>query len=195
MDRRLIRRLNELWRPIYPHLARWLIQGSTPRPGWILELGPFSGGISTALARQCEGVRPICLMAEEEIARTVKRQFGPELRVLVGGLQKLPFGASLRTVIFRGAFFFLTPQIIRETYRILKPGSWAILGGGYGAHTPAEEIAKIAQESKRLNDLLGKRWISRGELEEMLGDAGLQGYGEILEEGGLWVFLKKGSPQ
>lgn len=130
-------------------------------------------------------------MSEREVADTIRKQFGSKMEILVGSPGRLPFAASFDLAIYRGAFFFLTPYIIKETYRILKPAGRALLGGGYGPLTPPKDIAKIVEESKRLNYLLGKKWISRGELEEMVREVGMEKYSEILEEGGLWLLLKK----
>jgi len=113
------------------------------------------------------------------------------MQILVGSLEQLPFMASFDLAIFRGAFFFLTHQMISETYRILKPAGRALLGGGYGPLTPHWEIEKIAEESKRLNYQLGKKWISREELEEMVREAEMERNSEILEDGGLWLIIKK----
>jgi SAM-dependent methyltransferase len=93
-------------------------------------------------------------MCEREVADSIRKQFGSNVEILIGSPERLPLRASFDLVIYRGAFFFLTPEIIKETYRVLKPTGRALLGGGYGPLTPSEEIAKIAEESKRLN----KRW-------------------------------------
>jgi SAM-dependent methyltransferase len=191
MDSELISRLNELWEPIYPFLARWISKHCPRMPGLSLEMGPFSGGISRGFIGLFQDTRTVCLMSENEVADTVRKQFGPKMEILVGSLERLPFVASFDVAVFRGAFFFLTPPMIRETYRILKPGGRALLGGGYGPLTPSGEITKIADESKRLNDRLGKRRISKGELEHMVREAEMEKYSEILEEGGLWLLLKR----
>lgn len=191
MDTELISRLNELWRPIYPYLAQWISRRCATEPRWILELGPFSGGISSALRNQFEDARTICLMRQIEVAQVVKRQFEPDMEILVGHLERLPFVPSFDISISRGAFFFLTTEMIKEAHRILNPGGWALLGGGYGPFTPPEEISEIAGESKRLNYQLGKTWISKGELKEMVREARMERYSEILEEGGLWLLLRK----
>lgn len=187
----LVRRLNELWRPIYPYLARWISRQCPSEPRWILELGPFSGGISSALGNQFKNARTVCLMRQMEVARVVQGQFEPNIEILVGHLERLPFASSFDITISRGAFFFLTTEMMKEAHRILNPGGWALLGGGYGPLTPREEISGIAEESKRLNYELGKKWISKIELKEMVREAGMEGYGEILEEGGLWLLLRK----
>jgi SAM-dependent methyltransferase len=106
-------------------------------------------------------------------------------------MNALPFDDNFDLIISRGAFFFLTPGIIKESYRALKPGSIALLGGGYGALTPEAEIRKIAEESKDLNYKLGKAWISKNELLEMAETAGIAGSSHIIEEGGLWLLVQK----
>ncbi len=191
MDTPLINRINELWRPVYPYLAQWISRRCPSEPRWILELGPFSGGISSALRNQFEDARTICLMRQIEVAQVVKRQFEPNPEILVGHLERLPFTPSFDISISRGAFFFLTSEMMKEAHRILNPGGWALLGGGYGPLTPPEEISGIAEESKRLNYQLGKKWISKGELKKMVREAGMERYSEILEEGGLWLLLRK----
>ncbi|MGD9320897.1 MAG: methyltransferase domain-containing protein, partial [Desulfobacteraceae bacterium] len=191
MDSELISRLNELWQPIYPHLARWIGRHYPGKPSLTLELGPFSGGISKGFKGLFENVRTLCLMSEAEVAGSIRNQFGWNLEVLVGSPERLPLRASFDLAVYRGAFFFLTPEIIKETYRVLKPAGRALLGGGYGPLTPLEEMVKIAEESKRLNYRLGKKWISRGELEEMVREAEMERDSKILEQGGLWLLLEK----
>ena len=193
MDIQAVIRLNELWRAIYPFLARWISRWCPEKTGWVLELGLFSGGINRALMAQRPALKTVCLISQDKVARAVKKQFESSFETAVGALDSLPFGVFFDVVIFRGAFFFLTPTIIRETYRVLKPGAYGILGGGYGPLTPLEEISEIARESKILNYQLGKKWISKGELKEMVNDAGMEKCARIIEDGGLWLLLKKDS--
>ena len=191
LDARLMARLNILWLPIYPYMGEWIRQWCPEKTGRVLETGPFSGGISSALTRVVPDLRTVSLMSQDAVARTTKAQFKPNLETIIGSLESLPFGPTFDTVIFRGAFFFLTPQMIKEAYRVLKPGACALLGGGYGPLTPEKEIKKIAEESKKLNYQLGKKWISRENLEQMVVEAGSEEYSQILEEGGLWLLLRK----
>ncbi len=191
MDTELISRLNELWQPIYPYLAQWIGKHCLEKPSLVLELGPFSGGISRGFKGLFENVRTLCLMSEREVADSIRNQFGSNVEILIGSPERLPLRASFDLAIYRGAFLFLTPQVIKETYRVLKPAGRALLGGGYGPLTPSEEIAKIAEESKRLNYQLGKKWISMGELKEMVREAEMERDSKILEDGGLWLLLEK----
>jgi methylase of polypeptide subunit release factors len=51
MDMNDLKRVNSLWVKIYPHLALQIMENYQRDFGMVLELGPFSGGISMALAR------------------------------------------------------------------------------------------------------------------------------------------------
>ena len=192
MKTQLIDQLNILWQPIYPWLARWIenLYG-TPTKGHILEMGPFSGGIISSLLKNPENPAGIMALSETHVAEAIGTAFSNPCPILISPLDHLPLMPTFGLVICRGAFFFLTPDIISETYRILRPGGHALLGGGYGPMTPSEIISPIADESKDLNYQLGKKWLSREALTEMVAKANLQNRSEILTEGGLWLRLSK----
>ena len=191
MDVRLIKRLNELWQPIYPFLGKWILKWCPEDIGRVLELGPFSGGISTSLLKHKPQLQAFCLVDQEELIEPIRAAFHPHIEFIIGGLKMLPFRPSFDLIIFRGAFFFLTSEMIKESYSSLRPGGYALLGGGYGPLTPKEEIEKIALESKKLNYRLGKRSISREVLARMIDEAGLNLCSTIIEDGGLWVLVNK----
>ena len=157
----------------------------------MLELGPFSGGISAALLECNPNLKALCLPAREKVARWLATAFDSRIGMACGRLDRLPFSGGFDLVVFRGAFFFLTPAIIAESYRILKPAGRALLGGGYGPLTPADEIANIAVESKMLNYRLGKQILGRAALDSMVATAALAERATIIETGGLWVLLQK----
>jgi ubiquinone/menaquinone biosynthesis C-methylase UbiE len=94
-------------------------------------------------------------------------------------------------VISRGVFFFLDESILKEMYRILSPGGIGFIGGGFGISTPRVLMDDIASESRRLNQRLGKKWISEAQLREMVISAGLEKYTRIIDEGGLWLLLER----
>ena len=189
MDPELITRLNTLWEPIYPHLARWIESWIPENTGHILEIGPFSGGIIAALLQRHPTVQGLIALEEASVAQTVLKSFGRFCPILLSPLAHLPLLPTFSLVVCRGAFFFLNPDIIKESSRILKPGGYALLGGGYGPGTPSDIISPIAEESKDLNYRLGKKRLSRKNLEKMASEAGLETRSTIIEKGGLWLLI------
>ncbi len=191
MDAELITRLNTLWKPIYPHLAQWIETWIPRETGHILEAGPFSGGIIHSLLARRPTLQGLIVLREATAARTIQDSFGPPCPILISPLDHLTLLPNFDLVVCRGAFFFLTPEIIKECHRILKPGGHALLGGGYGPQTPKYIISNIAGESRDLNYRLGKKWLSRENLEKMVFETGLEQQSTIIEAGGLWLLISR----
>jgi ubiquinone/menaquinone biosynthesis C-methylase UbiE len=199
MDLEDLKRINRLWNRIYPYLALQITEGCRKDSGAVLELGPFSGGISMELVRRYPGFN----ITIADKSSKVLDCFDEEIRL--AGLSKnikirkttfspLVFkDAEFDLVISRGVFFFLDENgdLLREISRVLKEGGMAFIGGGFGKDTPKELIDEIGDESRVLNDRLGRKRISIEELEQIIKRAELVGSCRIVEEGGLWVAIEK----
>jgi SAM-dependent methyltransferase len=194
-----LRRLNELWAPVYPYLARQVAELVPAEPAAVLELGPFSGGLSLALAARWPRASFTLAAPREELAvlRTLALPGGPpeghpQITFVPTALVPLDLPEKhYNLVIFRGAFFFLTPGILREAFRVLKTGGVGFIGGGYGRYTPPELIASLAEDSRDLNYRLGKRRVSLAEVEELIAAAGLATQARLTSEGALWIVLRR----
>jgi hypothetical protein len=191
MEPHLLERLNLLWQPVYPFLGKWMRRWCPDGAERVMELGPFSGGVTTALLDQGIGSRAICVVEEKTWIGPVKAISQAPIEFVIGRLDDLCFSSGLDLIVFRGAFFFLTDGIIKECYRILRSGGRALMGGGYGPFTPSQLIDGIGEESKILNYRLGKRLMSKDDLLDMVSKAGLQPCCTIMDEGGLWLLLRK----
>ena len=99
---------------------------------------------------------------------------------------------SFDLVVLRGAFFFImdNPAILTEIHRLLGPGGLGFAGGGYGREAPPAIVDGIAEESRRLNDALGRRRVSVRDLSRLLAATGLDGCTRIVEEGGVWLEMR-----
>jgi ubiquinone/menaquinone biosynthesis C-methylase UbiE len=195
----MLKDVNDLWRKIYPYLAAQVMEYYGKSYGDVLELGPFAGGISVELAKRYPALK-ITLAAQESGMVDVLRTeiegagFDREIELRCCGLDNLAFSGSLfDLLIFRGAFFFLDEEckIIQEIYRVLKEDGVAFIGGGFGKATPQPLIDEIAFESRDLNDRLGRKRVTLGEVKAMVKKAGLSDHARIEEEGGLWLVIKK----
>jgi ubiquinone/menaquinone biosynthesis C-methylase UbiE len=199
MDMNDLKRVNSLWAKIYPHLALQIMENYQRDFGMVLELGPFSGGISMALARLYPKLNITIADESPEVLKYLRQEIsrsGSSKKICVSktNLNQLAFdSAQFDLAIFRGAFFFLHDEkyLLQEIFRVLKDGGIAFIGGGFGKDTPQVLIDEIADESRVLNDRLGRYRVSVLEFEEMVRKAGLLEHCTIEERGGLWLNIKK----
>ena len=199
MDLRNIKRVNDLWSRIYPYLAIQVMEYYGRSHGEVLELGPFSGGISVELTRLHPGLSITIAAQDPGVVDYLRKEIegaglNRKMEVVWSELDNLVFADGLfDVVIFRGAYFFLDEEgkILWEIYRILKEDGLAFIGGGYGKNTPQALIDEIAEESRDLNDRLGRRRVTEGEVTTMVNKAGLTSHTRIEKEGGLWLVIQK----
>ena len=134
-DESIIAAINELWTPVYPFMAEYLLGLCGPTPHALLELGPFSGGIALSLLRSEPGCSATVLDESGEVLDWTMeraRQDGNSARLLTRqtALPPIPEAdTSFDVVAIRGAFFFLTASLLRGVWRVLKPGGLAWVGG------------------------------------------------------------------
>jgi ubiquinone/menaquinone biosynthesis C-methylase UbiE len=199
VDLKLLKDVNDLWTKIYPYLAAQVMEHYGKSDGDVLELGPFAGGISVELARRYPGLKITLAAQESDVVdflrmETERAGLDREMELKRCDLDDLAFsGSRFDLVIFRGAYFFLDEEskIIGEIYRVLREDGIAFIGGGYGKLTPQALIDEIACESRDLNDRLGRRRVTVGEVNDMVKRAGLSDHAKIEKEGGLWLVIKK----
>lgn len=199
MDIDDIRRVNSLWIKLYPYLASQIMEGYRRDSGAVLELGPFSGGISLELTRLYPGLNITIADESPAVVEYLRKEISISglsemIEIKKTDLNHLTFDDSqFDLVIFRGAFFFLNEKenFLREVFRVLKDGGIAFVGGGFGKGVPKELIDEIADESRELNNRLGRRRVSIKELEELVRKSKLTDKCKIEKEGGLWVNIKK----
>lgn len=199
MDINDIKLVNSLWGKVYPYLSAHIMESYRRDSGEVLELGPFSGGISLELTRLYPELNitiadespGVVEYLEEEVSAS---ELSEGIMVEKTDLNCLAFDDSeFDLIIFRGAFFFLNAKenLLREIFRVLGDGGMAFVGGGYGREAPREIIDEIADESRDLNERLGRRRVSIEELEELMKKSGLADNCKIESEGGLWLIIRK----
>jgi hypothetical protein len=65
------------------------------------------------------------------------------------------------------------------------------VGGGFGKYTPPEVIRPLADRSRELNYLIGKKETTVDDIRKELEENNITENTEIVTEGGLWVVMKK----
>jgi SAM-dependent methyltransferase len=199
VDLRILKDVNALWSKIYPYLAVQVMKHYGRGDGEVLELGPFSGGISMELARGYPGLNFTIAAQESSVVDYLRREIeearlNRKVEVRSSELDPLGFADCLfDLVIFRGAYFFLDEEgrMLREIYRVLKEDGLAFIGGGYGEETPQALIDEIADESRDLNDRLGRKRVTEEAVKNMVNAVGLTSLAEVEKEGGLWLVISR----
>ncbi len=198
MDIDTLVELNQLWEPVRRYLLQQILELYGRKRGDIIEIGPFSGIVFDLARLHMDATFCLALFPDEilDSFRGEAARLGVEDVVTIGTttekLLNIP-PESFDLAIFRGAFFF--PSLFRPElaaiYRVLRPGGIAIVGGGFGVYTPSDLIESIGKRSAELNKQLGRIRIVKQELMSLVEAEHLEQYCEILEEGGLWVVLRK----
>jgi len=194
----LVEELNLLWEPIRPYLARQVEELYGRKDGHVLEIGPFSGLIF-ALAQEKVG-RSFSIAAFPSATISLfqreARRLALEDRVRIIESDSSLAGITddhVDLAIFRGALFF--PTLFRvdlgAVYRTLRAGGLAVVGGGFGKHTPPEVISRIGKRSERLNAAMGRVRVTAESVRDQVRSTHLEERCEITTEGGLWVVMKK----
>ena len=194
----LIEELNLLWKSIRPYLAKQVEELYGRRDGHIVEIGPFSGLIFALAQRQIGQSFSIAAFPKTAIPlyQQEAREHRLEEKVKIIESDSSLTGISDESVdltIFRGAFFFpnLFQVDLGAIYRTLRKSGIALVGGGFGKHTPPEVISQIGKRSEQLNAAMGRVRITVESVQDMIRSSRLEEKCRISTDGGLWVITRK----
>ncbi len=194
----LIQEIDLLWEPVYPHLARQIVELYGRRDGNILEIGPFCG-VLFSLEKMKIGRSFLIATFPTGMGSFFRKE--TEGRKVGGRIEVIETDPSLQgldnerfdLVIFRGAFFF--PCLFQVDFsaidRVLSKNGMAFIGGGFGKYTPEGMIQEIGKRSRDLNFQIGKVEVKEEALQQEIEKSGVKGPWEILSEGGLWIVMRK----
>ncbi len=192
-------KVNNLWWKMNPYLVAQVMEGYQRDSGLVLELGPFSGGISMELVRRYPGLNITIADESPEVVDYLEKKIvasglAQGIAMKRTDLNQLAFNdCQFDLIIFRGALFFLDKKenLLQEAFRVLREGGMAFVGGGHGKGVPQKLIDEVADELRQLNKRLGGRWVRVEELEELVRKSGLSSNCRIEEEGGVWLIIRK----
>jgi hypothetical protein len=197
----LIRDIDSLWKDVYPYLARHIAEIYSRKDGAVAEMGPFCGVIYE-LARQGIGDSFFIASFPKEMTAYYTQEIDAQGRsgsITVMGTDPRLSGLdnnSIDLLIFRGALFF--PSLFTVDYhaidRVLKPAGCAFVGGGFGKYTPPDIILPIANRSRELNLLIGKKEVTMDMIARDLRENGLTDRTTVTTEGGMWIIIRKENP-
>lgn len=187
------------FREVYPAVARQILARTGVARGHVIDVGGGPGMLGLAYAGVSEArvtifdLLPDCVaLARENI---VAAGLAGRVDAVQGRAEAMPFATgSVDLVISRGSVYFWEDQKmgLSETWRVLKPGGWAHVGGGFGS---AELLARVIAEKADAAAWLEKRKkrmanFPPARFEGYLAELGIAG---AVEESpaGSWIVFQK----
>jgi len=192
---------SKIFAPIYPVIARQILERTGISRGVALDAGSGPAHLSMALAQESElklfafDTSPMMLaIAYEHItdAGLVKR-----VVPVLGDVHDIPFeDNSIDLIVSRGSWFFWDnlDLAFKDMYRVLSPGGMTYVGGGFGNVQLKEAIhAAMAEKDPEFSKGVSNRMMRnnpdriRNELEK----AGIRTYDLIQDDSGFWLIIRK----
>jgi ubiquinone/menaquinone biosynthesis C-methylase UbiE len=187
------------FRKIYPVIAAQIIERTGVSAGRCIDLGGGPGMLAVCIAKITSmKVTVVDLMPEcVELARENSAEAGVGDRVdaIQGVAEELPFeDGSVDLVVSRGSIFFWQDQQqgLVEVYRVLRPGGWAWIGGGFGTAELLREIEAKRADDPEWNRKRKERMTQNPpeHFRAMLERLGIEGVVEH-QEAGMWIIFQK----
>ncbi|HZK37921.1 MAG TPA: class I SAM-dependent methyltransferase [Clostridia bacterium] len=138
---------HEIFAPIYPAIAKQVLDKAQINEGICLDIGCGGGYLGLAIAEAGDlniysmDNKPEAIEILQE--NILKRQFELRIKPLIGDVHNIPLETdSVQIAISRGSMFFWEEQVqaLNEIYRVLAPGGFAYIGGGFGTPQIKEKI-------------------------------------------------------
>jgi len=189
--------------PVYPALAKQIIEDTGVKEGICIDLGTGPGALGIALAKAgnfkvyAVDINPfaVAIAQKNAVEAGVSDRFFP----MLGNALDLPFKDNFADlVVSRGMIPFIEDKaaVFREAYRVLKKGGAAYIGGGFSRMLDEETVVKIVKEAWGAPQKLPMRRMPREFWEEQVKKAGITNY-RIIEDRypsgvyGTWIMFKK----
>jgi SAM-dependent methyltransferase len=174
---------DEIFAPIYPVIARRLLELAGIYRGRCLDLGCGGGHLGFAAAQWFEG-ELILLDSNAYALELAEKRMPPRnrdrVKTLLADVHGMPLPPeSADLILSRGAMWFWDKErSLREIWRVLAPGGAALIGGGYGT---AELKAAVY---RRMSGLNGEDWAVRQ--KKTVEGHSPEDYALVLETEGFW---------
>jgi ubiquinone/menaquinone biosynthesis C-methylase UbiE len=195
----------EVFAPIYPVIARQILEHTGISEGRCLDVGCGTGYLGLAVAEQSD--LELTFYDQSEYMLAITRENiaarGMEERscILQGDVARIPMqDNSANLAVSRGSLFFWTrPDLaFAEVHRILTPGGKAVLGGGFGSAALKEQVSRQmeAREGQpgqwraKVGNNLSEQTVRK--YEKALREAMIPDYEiNLNDEAGLWITISK----
>ena len=131
-----------------------------------------------------------------EVARMniEKEQLTEKIIPVLGNAHDLPFYNDFADfIISRGSYHCWEDktQVFKEIYRVLKPESIGIVGGGFGRYVTEEELNRMKSLRDRSLKENTKAYSSPDILKEVIYQADISNFRILTDKAGFWAEIRK----
>jgi ubiquinone/menaquinone biosynthesis C-methylase UbiE len=187
------------FRKVYPEIARQVINRTGVVTGRCIDLGGGPGMLGICIAGiTLLRVTVVDLMQEcvELVGKnSTEEGYAHRVDAMQGVAEDLPFAdSSIDLVVSRGSIFFWEDQQqgLAEVFRVLRPGGWAFIGGGFGTLELLREIEQLRADdpvwSRKRKERMKKNPPEH--YQALLERLGIEGTVEH-EDAGTWIIFRK----
>ncbi|MCS7252709.1 MAG: class I SAM-dependent methyltransferase [Armatimonadota bacterium] len=190
--------------PVYPALAKQIVEDTGVKEGICVELGCGPGSLGLALVKITRlrvyaiDINPyaVAIAQRNAVESGLSERFYP----MLGDALNLPFKNDFADLIVsRGMIPFVEDKaaVFKEAFRVLRKGGVAYIGGGFSRMLDERTVSEIVRKSIWADPAkLPIRRITKEQWEKHLKDAGIRNY-RVIEDRyqsgsyGTWVMFKK----
>ena len=156
-------------------------------------------GVLTEIASKSLGIDDVVGISILEDEVEFSKKAYPQFDFFNMNVENMSFKDNEFDLIFsRGSYRFWKnkTKAFSEVYRVLRPGGFALIGGGFGRINPKEDVKEAR---KNLGNFRGKSgadsripYPSRERLAQMISDAGVKEFDFTPEDyPGMWITFSK----
>lgn len=187
--------------PIYPTIARQILDTCRIREGRCVDIGCGPGHLAMALAAVSD-LAIDALDASTDMLSIARRNLQDagligRVRPVCGDVHNLPYAdGSIDLIVSRGSLFFWDDRVraFSEIARVLRPGGRTFVGGGFGTPALKAEITEKMREIDPEWEVKAAVRLSRGNrdlIRRELEQAKIPAYKVFEDEAGFWIIMEK----
>ncbi|MGM0608905.1 MAG: class I SAM-dependent methyltransferase [Candidatus Muiribacteriota bacterium] len=164
----------------------------------ILDIGCGYGILTDLVAKKFKARKTDAITLDINKQKIATEKF-PQYNFYVLNVEKMNFDSNSYDFVFsRGSYRFWENKVkgFSEIFRVLKPGGFALIGGGFGHSNPKSVVKEARINLGKMTNTSGSDsklpYPTRDELKNMIVKAGIKNFEfSSPDEPGMWISFKK----